>query len=243
MKYYVYVSDTKLDMLYPQIPQGFLKKISAELGINLPFVSLSLKERKDDLQSQQTARYQKLDVVTNYITNNFSVGTIDNPNEYFEGTLDMIWGPYGAENSPLVFFGGKTNDTWVGLAGSSHHLIGSNKDQTYIHSMSMTYSVAAELKKRLEAPVLPGEKTEFKKMRNIDALEKLLGDVVLAVSSQARYGSEAIPQKIEFLAKKLNSGIIETSGLTITSTNFPSSPLGKKENVLFGTPIYVALVN
>ena len=45
VKYYLYISDTKVDMLFAQIPRNILKKISADLNINLGVISVSLKER------------------------------------------------------------------------------------------------------------------------------------------------------------------------------------------------------
>ena len=50
IKDYIYISDTKVDMLFAQIPKNILKKITAELNINVGMVSISLKER----QSEQT---------------------------------------------------------------------------------------------------------------------------------------------------------------------------------------------
>lgn len=35
MKYYIYISDTKVDMLYPQIPKPLLKRIASDLSIDL----------------------------------------------------------------------------------------------------------------------------------------------------------------------------------------------------------------
>ena len=32
MKYYIYISDTKIDMLYPQIPKSLLKKVASNLS-------------------------------------------------------------------------------------------------------------------------------------------------------------------------------------------------------------------
>ena len=55
IKDYIYISDTKVDMLFAQIPKNILKKITAELNISVGMVSISLKER----QSEQT-RFDKV---------------------------------------------------------------------------------------------------------------------------------------------------------------------------------------
>jgi len=45
LKYYVYISATKVGMLYPQIPADFLRGAEAELKINLGVISTSVKSR------------------------------------------------------------------------------------------------------------------------------------------------------------------------------------------------------
>jgi hypothetical protein len=45
VKSYVYVSDSKIDMLYEEIPKPWLDRITAELKIDLEVVSLTLKRR------------------------------------------------------------------------------------------------------------------------------------------------------------------------------------------------------
>jgi hypothetical protein len=71
MKYYVYISDTKVDMLYSQIPQNILRKIAAELNINLGIFSLSVKGK----ENQEKTRYEKLKIVVNYIEKHIGVRT------------------------------------------------------------------------------------------------------------------------------------------------------------------------
>ena len=41
MRYYVYVSDSKVDMLYSQMPRGIRDRIAAELKIDLKVISAS----------------------------------------------------------------------------------------------------------------------------------------------------------------------------------------------------------
>ena len=55
VKYYIYISDTKLDMLYPQIPKKILERISGELNIKLGMININLKNKESD-----TSRFDKL---------------------------------------------------------------------------------------------------------------------------------------------------------------------------------------
>ena len=121
MKYYIYISDTKVDMLFAQIPTNILKKITAELNINLGMVSVSLKER----QNEQT-RFHKVEVVNNYINEHLEVGDIDNPKTYFKDTVPMMWGTLpvtpegqGQLRKNFVYFQGGTKQTKFGLGGSA----------------------------------------------------------------------------------------------------------------------------
>jgi Family of unknown function (DUF7019) len=54
MKYYTYVSDAKLDMLFAQIPSRVSKRLSAELKVDFKVVSLTLKP-----ESEPITRYGK----------------------------------------------------------------------------------------------------------------------------------------------------------------------------------------
>lgn len=60
---------------------------------------------------------------------NQQIGTIDKPRDYFEGRIPMKWGLYQDHGRPeaeppLVYFGGRTEQTIVGLGGSSRHTVG-----------------------------------------------------------------------------------------------------------------------
>ena len=225
MKYYIYVSKTKIDMLYPQIPQGIKSKIAAELSIDLKLLKASLKREdpKDTL-------YSKLKIVVDYIENHMDVGSVDSPREYFKGVLPMCWGPHGQGLEPIdkgkvVYFGGWTDRTILGLGGSLKHVIGSTDAVSPDSSHSLTpFLLAAlyeELKlrklKRYYEDIMSDPKfREDRKAREYYTL--------LAVSESTRYIAGPM-QHLEFLAKRLLEGEIENM------------------HVLLGTPIYVALAD
>jgi Family of unknown function (DUF7019) len=120
--YYVYVSDNKVDQLYSKVRKTFLGRIAAELGIGLPPLSLKLSGKDDPLGTEETKRYRRLETVTKHIRKNFPVGTIDDPSEYFEGTLPMIY--LERKKTNIVLFVGKTDETTLALFGSSHQMTG-----------------------------------------------------------------------------------------------------------------------
>ena len=103
MKYYVYVSDSKVDMLLSQIPHEVKKKIAAEFKFDLKLLSVS---RKSETESEEN-RFSRLDAVVTFIRQYGNLGSSDEPDEYIQDELLMRWGPYGSDpKSPLVYFGG-----------------------------------------------------------------------------------------------------------------------------------------
>jgi hypothetical protein len=115
---YLYISDSKVDMLFDQIPRPLAQRISAELKFDLKLISVSLR----DARGERT-RYAKLAVVEAYIRRHLPVGSVDDPTPYVGGTLSMRWGPYG-DGHKMVVFAGASERTVVGLGGSFVHVLG-----------------------------------------------------------------------------------------------------------------------
>lgn len=121
MKYYLYVSDTKVEMLYAQIPKGIRDRIVGELKLDLKVLSVSLKQAPDE-----ETRYSKLQVVCDYLDRE-GVGTLDAPAGFFRGILPMSWGEFRFDwhTGPVdvAFFTGQSGAVMVGLGGSTKHLV------------------------------------------------------------------------------------------------------------------------
>jgi hypothetical protein len=209
MKYYVYISDSKVDMLYSQIPKRILDRIAADLNVNLGIFSLSVKEK----ENQEKTHYEKLKLVINYIENNMEVGTVDEPKAYFTGLLPMRWGEYGVD-SGLVYFGGKTAHTVLGLGGSMTHVIGNRKGESDTHGGSIGADIGAVLSKDLNLPN-SFDDSQFDRI-----------DDILYTTHFATKRMKGPIQTLEFLAKRLAEGIYSD-----------------KSHVVLGTPLYVAMVN
>src|SRR5690242_13755019 len=118
IKYYVYISDTKVEMIYSQIPVPLRKKLSVQLQIDLKVVSATLTP-----STPAETRYSKLDLVNHYLRDSGLVGTADDPGPYMAGEMLMRWGTI--REGRLIYFGGTTAVTVIGLAGSRRHVIGS----------------------------------------------------------------------------------------------------------------------
>jgi Family of unknown function (DUF7019)/Protein of unknown function (DUF2510) len=48
MRYYVYASDAKIDMLYSQIPPKLLNRVIGELKLDVKLLAVSLRQRETD---------------------------------------------------------------------------------------------------------------------------------------------------------------------------------------------------
>src|SRR5713226_1503109 len=114
LKYYLYVSDSKLSMLYDQMPEKTRSKLAAELKIDLKVVSATVK--KGEAQQNQLS---KLRVLSEYLNESEEVGSIEFPGKYFSGCVHMRWGIWGEDWSPpderIVYFTGQSAGTTVGL--------------------------------------------------------------------------------------------------------------------------------
>jgi hypothetical protein len=127
MKYYVYISTAKVDMLFNQIHTELRKKIATELKIDLKILSTTFKE---DVTSETTI--SKLDLVIKSLADSGEIGDLSSPKQYFAGRLNMGWGPPEfmhfqdeSEKEKMVIFGGSPDEKKiVGLIGSKAHLLG-----------------------------------------------------------------------------------------------------------------------
>jgi hypothetical protein len=201
MKYYVYISDSKVDMLYSQIPKRILDRIAADLNVNLGIFSLSVKEK----ENQEKTRYEKLKLVVNYIENNMEVGTVDEPKAYFTGLLPMRWGEYGVDTG-LAYFGGKTAQTVLGLGGSMAHVIGNRKGESDTHGGSIGADIGAVLGKDLNLP----NSFDYSQYDRIDD--------ILYTTHFATKRMKGPIQTLEFLAKRLAEGIYSDKSHVVLGT-------------------------
>lgn len=157
MKFYLYVSRSKAEMLFNQVPGHRSGKGTMEWKLGIPgavSITRSLKDGESPLDDQTM-----LTAVTAELEASGLVGTIEEPNEYIKGIMLMRWGVFDdfgerpTGDLPLVYFGGfdKDNSILLGLGGSSKHLVGS-QGITNTHSRSNTPSLARALLRGLEYP-------------------------------------------------------------------------------------------
>jgi hypothetical protein len=222
LKYYLYVSNSKLEMLYQQVASSDKTKKSLEWSVDLKAVKLT---RKMEAENEPDTN-DKLRTVLREIEDAERVGTIEEPKEYVKGTLPMRWGLFRdsgrpMEEPPLVYFGGRTETTVFGFGGSSRHVIG-NAGASATGSRSVAPYLVAHL---LDGLDMSREGWRFNPTCSDDD-----SDTYHAISLATDHlkGQE---QNLEFYAKLLLQGELWDSKRQETI------------RVLLGTPLYVAMAH
>ncbi|HVV10539.1 DUF7019 family protein [Amycolatopsis sp.] len=211
-RYYLYISDSKLDMLLPQIDPGFDGKRRSELGLKLPV--LSFKETADHAVHDRTARLER---VVRHLHDHGDLGSVEEPGQFFWGMLPMQWGRFPDAES-LVFAGGRSGDTVVGLGGSGRHLLDTppgaeQPRQAWSNLPPMLEGLASDLEDEIVVDAAAGNPLD-------------LADATAAATvSRAVDRLTGPAQNLEFVAKRLLHGDF------------------RDERVLLGSPVYIALVD
>ena len=109
LKYYIYISLTKINMLYMQCESRVFNSSPSE--------------------------YSKLSVVTKHILSHEQVGTAIQPKRYIADTLPLRWGVLWNYKADLAFFGIITDDLALALIGSSGSLVGHGDRVEANHSL------------------------------------------------------------------------------------------------------------
>jgi hypothetical protein len=203
LRYYYYISDAKVDMLLPQVDPGFAAKRTTEFGVSLN--PLSGKRKRETVPD----RVVRLERVIQHLDDFCDVGTIDEPGQYFRGRLAMRV----LQKPGFLYFTGATDDTVVGLGGSSGHLTAGAKpkeDEGFGPSM------------------LPGMVQGLTAITDDEAPEG-----VLELAHLAQRNARGDEQEVEFIAKRLRHG----------PSPYPELDGGRSLRVLVGSPLFVALAD
>lgn len=231
-KLYLYVSDEKLNRLYPEIPLSLKEKFAGELSLslNLGVVGGSLKS----VVQPHEDRISRLKILIKYLEESGYVAEIDTAttSSFFKGTLLMKWGRVrSSKEGELVFFTGSTERTLVGLAGQSKHTlfptspIANHPDST-IHFWLSSFPAILRHLEGIPQSALQVPQEKF--IPEVSADEHALKVIESAIRSIER---EGVSQRVEFLAVNYLYG-----GVPHPSFHPNQSWL------LFGSPLYVAQV-
>jgi len=215
MKYYLYISDSKVDMLLPQVPLSEKKKVATEFKLDLKLLSGS---RRTEIVNMEE-RIVRLQAVVDFLHTGDDVGPLDSGKPWLYGTALATAMTFKLDK--LVFFFGKSESTVFGLGGSIHHVIGYLREG----SAYVSYSFLPTLLNTLRVDIdfidqLPDSKKPSYLCAGISGEET--GEPWLRVIQHAANTQSGPQQEIEFLARRLISG--KEAGQT----------------VILATPLYVA---
>jgi hypothetical protein len=228
LKYYIYVSRTKVDMLYAQIPLEERRDLAAKLNLDLsePAISVGPSAVVDE------ALLAKTNLVVELLVEKGLVGTVDRPKAYFGGQHVLRWGLYGGglygdDVDKFVYFGAEVENTIIGLGGSRRHVVG-QVGASNPHSHSATPALCTILAQELGMELSESTESWLQGMqpRRGRDLNRLALRAVALASSQM----DGPIQRIEFVARKLLDGSCSHND-------------GSNRLVVLGSPIYAALVD
>ncbi len=181
MKYYTYISDAKVDMLFPQVPHDVKKKVATEFGIDLKFLSA---KRKAEAEPEEN-RITRLEVVAEFIRNSGKVGSVDAPNEYISDTLQLRT----ARIEEFLYLTGRTEKTSFGMGGSLQHVIGSAAKSELPQSVAGVMFNSLRNFLNEESPETQASRTFL--------------DIFMAVADSHNKWIQGPTENLEFLAKRL----------------------------------------
>lgn len=206
MKYYLYVSETKVGMLHSQIGVSLFSKVKAGIKLKLPFFF----EASLDADSETKTIYAKVEEIRNQILAGGECGTIERPKSYVDDTALLSFGSVTDYAASIAFFGGIVGGKKVALIGSSSSLVGAAKVAEADHRLDYyTIKFMAEMSEgRLHdkfraAPPEPAEIEDD--LRSLEeSVEQALGDV------------NTPPRRLSFTAKVIH----DTSNFLVASPIF-----------------------
>lgn len=185
-RYYVYISQTKLDILLPQIPASHLRSLETEIKINAAAIAVGVKKPASAPSSGLTV---KAGILSDFLQKQEGwIGTVANPGRYVQGTALLRYGVMRDYIAELAFFGGDVDGVKVGLIGSPASLIGAATDTAANHSLDYYLLKFLSRAAERDASTHPSEDQTYE-----TAVEQALQDDMLPPNQH----------RLEFLAKPL----------------------------------------
>jgi hypothetical protein len=218
LRYYVYVSGAKVEMLHAQIPQKLLSRLAAEAKVDLKVAGVSVQRPA----RQEAGLYARLDVVEGFLEREYDVGWMSSGAEeeagsgfWFRGEAGLRVSGDGLAEGP-VLMSGVEGDTLVALVGSAHHLVGHSAAPELGrvgHSLLPSLFRLLQEASRAETAGVPAARPAGGVLHDVaQVCDRLAGPAMWC----------------EFLARELLRGRV-TDGT------------GVQREVVVGTPLYVAL--
>lgn len=230
IRWLLYQSAPKIEMLYGQFASKSRKKVSASVSVGPVSTSIGRETEPPTID-------EKLDRVVKELSERGLVGTLDEPGEYIKGIMPMRWGLFNDLGSrpegeaPFVYFAGFDSAVplTVGLGGSTMNVVGHQ-------GASSTYSRSStrEIVRWLTSGIKDGTPPEPMPWWDEDDRHGEEYHVFSAMTIALHY-LRPPTQNLEFLAKTLLTGTISTH------EHFTGLEKDQELRCILATPIYVAM--
>jgi hypothetical protein len=221
-KYYLYVSDAKIDMILSQLEPSFRRRRTFEWSFDLKIFAA----RRESETALGENRFARLETVVRFLQDHGDLGSVDEPGQFFGGLLPMKWGPL--EDPSIFYFGGSTDQTILGLVGSAAHVVGADLSHSPERPRGLLGYALPPLAEALREDRDGGEVPPRPAAESPD-------QGVLNAVDHATATFPGPTQNVEFIAKRLLRG----RSLVPDGRDHVRS----EKSVLLGTPLYVASVD
>ncbi|WP_211362216.1 DUF2510 domain-containing protein [Pseudonocardia cypriaca] len=131
-RYYLYLSRTKIEMLYPQVPRSFIRSLDAEVKASVGVVEATVKRGAEEERAGLELRAA---IISDYLERHAEVGTVAEPKQYLKGTATMKYGIVSGYAADVAFFGGTIEGIRIGLIGSTTSVVGELERNESRHSL------------------------------------------------------------------------------------------------------------
>jgi hypothetical protein len=136
LKFYEYISDTKIDMLYAQLKKSKIDRDSL-IELNFGFAKVSIKDKKVELPLDTSI--ERLSPIIQKLDKEKLIGDLEQPNKFIKGRykLKFFINNSSDKENDIAFWGGSFNGVTIALIGSIGSLIGAKKDVDYNHNETL----------------------------------------------------------------------------------------------------------
>jgi hypothetical protein len=142
LRYLVYLSDVKLQLLFDQIDEPVRRSLAAELKLDGKLLGIILDNANIDPSLRRRGRLMKLSLVEKHLERNSVVGDATASRGFFKTEMMMDWKPIDGDT---VLFCGYKSDMLVVLGGSNSHLLGQSPSESRIGSHSYAIRQSLDL--------------------------------------------------------------------------------------------------
>lgn len=217
MEYVVYLSKSKIDMLYGQIKK---KPFEYSLSGKVDVGALKLEATKSG--KTEIDYYQKLERIISEIPVVHSI--YEDNAQYITGTMSMYWGMLTKTTNATFWVGHDDNgacNSKILLIGSSQHIIGNNPDVDSVHCSPLAYFLHA-YHKELEF------NNHLEKVASLHR-ESSIHHIIPTMEDYCKSDKFQVQSQYKFLAKCL-------------SQSYRSYEDGTARNLIIATPLYVSTI-